>query len=255
MRRPTSNSWRVPASRSMASISCASASSLRREIVTNTTDRAAAGAMSGPMLSAYASATAPSKRRRTAPVTMSGRRTTASVWRARMDERVVISREPFNAEARLELQDGALTPIGRHYVRSHFPFPNPPGGIAIAGAVARARTVSLAELRSLEARTLTVTLECAGNGRSFLQPPAPGEQWGLGAVSTARWTGVALRSLLEPAGLSPSVVEILFRGADTGTPPGAEGPLAFERSLPIERALADDVLVAYAMNGTDLPPE
>jgi len=172
-----------------------------------------------------------------------------------VDERVVITREPLNAETRLERHDGPLTPSGLHYVRSHFQFPEPPGGIAIGGAVQRARSVPMAELRALEARTLAVTLECAGNGRSFLRPPAPGEQWSLGAVSTARWTGVSLRSLLEPAGLSPSVVEILFRGADAGTPPGAERRLAFERSLPIERALADDVLVAYVMNGTDLPVE
>ena len=172
-----------------------------------------------------------------------------------MDERVVITREPFNAETRLERHDGPLTPSGLHYVRSHFPFPVPPSSIAIGGTVERARSISVAELRALESRTLAVTLECAGNGRAFLEPPAPGEQWGLGAVSTARWTGVSLRSLLEPAGLSSSVVEILFRGADTGTPPGGERRIPFERSLPIERALGDDVLVAYAMNGTDLPAE
>ncbi len=107
----------------------------------------------------------------------------------------------------------------------------------------------------LNARTSTVTLECAGNGRSFLQPPAPGEQWGLGAVSTAEWTGVTLRSLLEPRGLSPAAVEILFRGADAGTPPGTARRIAFERSLPLDRALADDVLVAYAMNGGPIPAE
>ena len=172
-----------------------------------------------------------------------------------MDERVVITREPFNAETRLERHDGPLTPSGLHYVRSHFAFPSPPASIAIAGTVQRPGSVSIADLRALEARTVAVTLECAGNGRSFLQPPAPGEQWGLGAVSTARWTGPSLRSILEPAGLAASVIEILFRGADAGIPPGDERQIAFERSLPIERALADDVIVAYAMNGTDLPVE
>jgi DMSO/TMAO reductase YedYZ molybdopterin-dependent catalytic subunit len=100
-----------------------------------------------------------------------------------------------------------------------------------------------------------VTLECAGNGRSFVRPPAPGEQWTLGAVSTAEWTGAVLRSLVEPAGVSGSVTEILFRGADAGTPPGVGTRIRYERSLPVERALADDVLVAYAMNGADLPLE
>ncbi|MEA2661265.1 MAG: hypothetical protein QOH08_837 [Chloroflexota bacterium] len=172
-----------------------------------------------------------------------------------MDERLIVSREPLNAETRLELQDGPITPAGRHYVRSHFAFPDPPGRIAIGGAVRAARTVSLAELRALPARTATVTLECAGNGRSFQVPPAPGEQWGLGAVGTAEWTGAPLRALLEPSGLSGTAVEILFRGADGGTPPDVGSRIAFERSLPLSRALADDVLVAYAMNGAPIPRE
>jgi DMSO/TMAO reductase YedYZ molybdopterin-dependent catalytic subunit len=172
-----------------------------------------------------------------------------------MDERVLISREPLNAETRLDRQEGPLTPTQRHYVRSHFAFPSAPNGISIGGAVRAARSISLAELQALPARTAAVTLECAGNGRSFLRPPAPGEQWGLGAVSTAEWTGVTLRALLEPAGLSTSVVEILFRGADTGTPADLGRRIAFERSLPVGRALADDVLVAYAMNGAALPLE
>src|SRR5438132_7646162 len=127
------------------------------------------------------------------PMAMSGPRTTASVWRAPVDDRVILSREPFNAETRLDLHDGPITPAGRHYVRSHFAFPSPPMAISIGGAVRDGRTLALADLRALPARTLTVTLECAGNGRAFLQPPAPGEQWALGAVSTARWTGVPLR--------------------------------------------------------------
>ena len=172
-----------------------------------------------------------------------------------MDERVIVTREPLNAETRLDLQDGLLTPARRHYVRSHFSFPDPPQAIDVGGAVRTPRSLSVAELRAAPARTVAITLECAGNGRAFLQPPAPGEQWRLGAVSTAEWTGVTLRSLLEPAGLSGTVVEILFRGADTGTPPGVGRRIAFERSLPLARALADDVLVAYAMNGADLPPE
>jgi DMSO/TMAO reductase YedYZ molybdopterin-dependent catalytic subunit len=172
-----------------------------------------------------------------------------------VDERRIVSREPLNAETRLDLQVGPLTAARRHYVRSHFRSPSPPDGISIGGAVGRPRAVSLAELRALPARTATVTLECAGNGRSFLRPPAPGEQWELGAVSTAEWTGVTLRTLLEPSGLSATVVEVLFRGADTGTPPDVGRPIAFERSLPLGRALADDVLVAYAMNGAEIPAE
>jgi len=172
-----------------------------------------------------------------------------------VDERVILSREPLNAEARLDLQIGPITPAPRHYIRSHFAVPDPPRAISIAGAVAAPRSLSIADLRALPRRSAVVTLECAGNGRAFLDPPAPGEQWRLGAVSTAEWTGAALRSVLEPAGLSAATVEILFRGADAGTPPDGPAPISFERSLPLSRALADDVLVAYAMNGGEIPPE
>ncbi len=172
-----------------------------------------------------------------------------------MDERVIVTREPLNAETRLELQRGPITPSARHYVRSHFSFPAPPGTLSIGGAVGHPATLTVAQVRALPSRTAVVTLECAGNGRSFLQPPAPGEQWQLGAVSTAEWTGVALRSLLEPAAVSSGAIEILFRGADRGTPPDVGSPIAFERSLPLARALAEDMLVAYAMNGAAIPEE
>ena len=154
-----------------------------------------------------------------------------------MDERVILTREPFYAETRLDLQDGPITPASRHYVRSHFAVPPPPRTISVAGTVAAPRSLSIADLRALPRRSAVVTLECAGNGRAFLDPPAPGEQWRLGAVSTAEWTGVTLRSILEPAGLSGSTIEILFRGADAGTPPDGATRISFERSLPLSRAL------------------
>jgi DMSO/TMAO reductase YedYZ molybdopterin-dependent catalytic subunit len=106
----------------------------------------------------------------------------------------------------------------------------------------------------LPARTLAVTLECAGNGRKFLEPPTPGEQWGLGAVGTAEWTGAALHSVLGDASL-PSAVEVLFRGADEGTPTDLGRRIAYERSLPIDIARGDNVLVAYAMNREPIPRE
>lgn len=168
---------------------------------------------------------------------------------------MIVTRDPLNAEARLDRQEGLITPARRHYVRSHFSFPARPSAIAIGGAVATPRSIGVAALRSFPARSAVVTLECAGNGRAFLDPPAPGEQWRLGAVSTATWTGVTLRALLEHSGLSDRAVEILFQGADAGEPAGLGRRIAFERSLPVERAVADDVIVAYAMNGEPIPEE
>ena len=174
---------------------------------------------------------------------------------APMPERIVVTSEPLNAETPLGRDTAAITPVGRHYVRTHFPRPSPPHEIVVDGAVRNGARYDLAALQALAARTLTVTLECAGNGRAYLEPKVPGEQWRLGAVGTAEWTGVPLRTLLERADLGPSAREILFRGADRGTPKELAREIAFERSLPIADALADDVLVAYAMNGAPLAPE
>jgi DMSO/TMAO reductase YedYZ molybdopterin-dependent catalytic subunit len=166
----------------------------------------------------------------------------------------VLSEEPLNAETVLEHQRGPAVPAGRHYVRTHFGIPAAPRELRITGAVREPRSLTLDAVRALPARTLAVTLECAGNGRKFLVPPVPGEQWGLGAVGSADWTGAALHSVLAGAWL-PSAVEVLFRGADEGTPKDVATRIAYERSLPMDVARGDDILVAYAMNGQPLARE
>jgi DMSO/TMAO reductase YedYZ molybdopterin-dependent catalytic subunit len=105
----------------------------------------------------------------------------------------------------------------------------------------------------MPAHTTVVTLECAGNGRTLFDPPAPGERWNLGAVSTAEWTGVPLIEVLDRAGIQPDACEVVFRGADGGQVDSAACEIAFERSLPIADARRGEVLLAYAMNGEPLP--
>ncbi len=163
----------------------------------------------------------------------------------------VISTEPFNAEAPLEALSGVLPPRGFHFVRSHFPFPQHPGTLTIGGEVRRPFALTLDMLRGRPSSSIATTLECAGNGRAFLDPPAPGEQWGLGAVGTAEWMGVPLTILLDEAGVATNAVEILFRGADTGAPADLGRTISFERSLPLP--VPPDAIVAYAMNGEPLP--
>lgn len=167
---------------------------------------------------------------------------------------LVLSEEPLNAETKLDRQRGMTVPAGRHYVRTHFGIPDAPREVLITGEVRVPRSVTIDAVRRLPSRTLAVTLECAGNGREFLKPPTPGEQWGLGAVGTAEWTGAALHSVLQDEPL-PAAVEVLFRGADEGTPMDLGKHIAYERSLPIDIARGDDVLVAYAMNRKPIPPE
>jgi DMSO/TMAO reductase YedYZ molybdopterin-dependent catalytic subunit len=171
------------------------------------------------------------------------------------DELIYLSRDPANAETPLDRQVGAITPASRHYVRDHFARPAPPQRLAVDGAVRTPLQLTPGDIRSLPPRSLVVTLECAGNGRAFIDPPVPGEQWRTGAVSTAEWTGASLRAVLHMAEPLASAVEVLCIGADAGTPLDVGADIAYERSLPIEDALRDDVLLAYAMNGEDLPSE
>lgn len=109
------------------------------------------------------------------------------------------------------------------------------------------------DLNTMPSRTLVVTLECAGNGRSRLDPRVAGEQWDLGAVSTAEWTGVPLVEVLDRAGIKPAAREVLFRGADRGSVEGHPGTIRFERSLTLDDARDSEALLAYAMNGELLP--
>ena len=169
---------------------------------------------------------------------------------------VVHRADPLNFETSITaLIGGTVMPNARFYVRNHFRAPviDPDTWrLEIEGLVERPLSLSLRELTRLPAETRLVTLECAGNGRSALDPPVDGEPWRFGAVSTAEWTGVPLAGILDRAGLLPAATEVLFRGADQGEIGARPGPVQFERSLPI-RTAADGALLAYAMNGDPLP--
>jgi DMSO/TMAO reductase YedYZ molybdopterin-dependent catalytic subunit len=128
--------------------------------------------------------------------------------------------------------------------------------LKVEGAVKNELQLSYDELQRLPSETRTVTLECAGNGRVYLVPKVDGAQWQLGAVSTAKWTGVPLNALLERVGVDPATVELIFEGADSGEPSKPSKPakpISFARSIPIEKARNGDVLLAYQMNGQPLP--
>jgi DMSO/TMAO reductase YedYZ molybdopterin-dependent catalytic subunit len=168
---------------------------------------------------------------------------------------LVLSEEPLNAETRLNEKTPAITPAGRHYVRTHFPIPAGPRSIVVDGASSAPAAISFDEIQALPPRSIVVTLECAGNGRRFLDPNVPGEQWGLGAVGTATWTGASLSDVLRKVPIPTGAVELLFRGADEGVPKDLGRRIAYERSLPIGVALRDEVLVAYLMEGQPIPRE
>src|SRR6266404_6114272 len=171
---------------------------------------------------------------------------------------IIRQKEPDNLETPFEQLDSFLTPTDLFYVRSHFKAPTLELGsyrLRIDGAVRNPLSLSYSELREMPSETRVAILECAGNGRVFLVPHAPGAQWELGAVGNAEWTGVPLRALLERAGLEDDACEIVLEGADRGTPteePIPPGPISYARSVPREKVVQAEVLIAYQMNGRDL---
>jgi DMSO/TMAO reductase YedYZ molybdopterin-dependent catalytic subunit len=174
--------------------------------------------------------------------------------------KIVRGEAPLNLEMPFEGLESFLTPTESFYVRTHFPIPSldrDAWWLRVEGDVEDPFAINYQQLLSLEPVTLAVTLECAGNNRNFLEPKVKGVQWRLGAVGTAEWTGVPLSALLYRAGVKPNAYEVILEGADGGMleePKSPPGELNFARSIPLEKARRD-VLLAYKMNGSDLPPE
>jgi DMSO/TMAO reductase YedYZ molybdopterin-dependent catalytic subunit len=173
----------------------------------------------------------------------------------------MITREksPLNVEMPFSMLDGFITPNECFYVRNHFPVPSVDSKtwrLKVDGAVETPFEIGYEALLEMEMRTFTATLECAGNGRAFLQPPPAATLWELGAVGNAEWTGVPLSALLERAGMNADAVDVILEGADNGEaekPPRPGGLLYFSRSVPRRKACRD-VLLAVRMNGTPLSP-
>lgn len=176
---------------------------------------------------------------------------------ARDDGLVVIRTDPLNCETPIAgLAGGTVMPTRSFYIRNHFAIPDLDGEryrLSVSGLIERPLDLSLEDLHSMPSESRVVTLECAGNGRMLFNPAVPGEPWGVGAVSTAEWTGVPLVEVLDRAGVQTGAMEIVFRGADGGRVADRDGPVRFERSLPIDEVRNTGALLAYAMNGRALP--
>jgi DMSO/TMAO reductase YedYZ molybdopterin-dependent catalytic subunit len=174
-----------------------------------------------------------------------------------LEQRKVVTAAPENSETPLEGVRSWVTPTRLFFVRNHFPVPPidmATWRLCVDGCVRTPREWTWSDLQQLPERTVFATVECAGNGRSFLQPHVHGVQWGAGAVGHAEWTGVPLRLLLEKSGLNPEAREILFEGADIGSESDHPEPMHFARSLPLAKALHPDTLLAFRMNGDLLEP-
>ena len=155
-------------------------------------------------------------------------------------------------ESPVEYFNTWLTPVPHFFVRNHMFEPSELEAedwrLSIGGEVEKPLTLSLAELSKIEVHSVVNTLECAGNGRALYRPQVPGIQWGKGAVGTARFSGPRLREVLQRAGVKSTGKHVMFRGLDEV--PGKVPP--FIRSIPIDKALDADTLIATRMNGSPL---
>jgi len=171
---------------------------------------------------------------------------------------VVLNDKPWNIEVQAHLLDDEVTPNSCMFIRNNGLVPEgiDPNSwrLTIDGeSVKNKKTYSLADLKSkFEHHTYQLTLECGGNGRAEFDPPAKGNQWTIGAVHCASWTGVRLRDVLEDAGISSSAVYIGYHAIDKhlSMDPDKE-PIS--RGCPMSKALQDETLLAFKMNGEDIP--
>jgi DMSO/TMAO reductase YedYZ molybdopterin-dependent catalytic subunit len=171
---------------------------------------------------------------------------------------VVLNDQPWNMEAQAHLLDDDITPNANMFIRNNGLVPENIDAknwtLTIDGeSVVNKKTYTLADLKSkFEQHTYQLTIECGGNGRSEFNPPAKGNQWTVGAVHCASWTGVRLRDVLKDAGIKSNAVYIGFHAADLhlSRDPGKE-PIS--RGCPMSKALQDETLLAFQMNGADIP--
>ncbi|MDD3814097.1 MAG: molybdopterin-dependent oxidoreductase [Desulfocapsaceae bacterium] len=121
--------------------------------------------------------------------------------------------------------------------------------IKVGGNTERPLELSMDDLKGLPKVTYTAVIQCAGNGRSFFNPRVPGGQWGNGAMGNITWGGVRLKDILAKAGVKGDSVEVAFNGLDSGPLPTIPDLV---KSLPVDKALEEDIIIAYEMNGKPL---
>jgi sulfite dehydrogenase len=123
--------------------------------------------------------------------------------------------------------------------------------LKLGGHINKPLELSLADLRKMPSSSIVAVNQCSGNSRGLFQPQIPGAQWGNGAMSNAKWTGVKLADVLKLAGVKEGAVEVTLKGLDKG---GPETVPDYVKSIPLAEAMRADVLLAYDMNGAEMPP-
>ncbi|WP_119459110.1 sulfite oxidase [Rhodospirillaceae bacterium SYSU D60014] len=176
------------------------------------------------------------------------------------DGLTLLNDRPLNAETPAHLLDDDITPYARHFVRSNGLIPQTAldqnaenWTLTIDGEVEKPLKLTIAELKNeFETVTQQMWLECGGNGRAYFQPGASGNQWSVGAIANAEWTGVRLKDVLNAAGVKSSAVYTGHYGNDVHLS-GDPEKVVISRGVPIDKAMEAENLIAWAMNGEPVP--
>ena len=171
---------------------------------------------------------------------------------------IVLNDRPWNIEMPPHVLDEKVTTFPNMFVRNNGLIPTDVDAahwtLTVGGESVRAeRTYRLDELKQRFAEhTYQLVLECGGNGRAGYYPPAAGNQWQDGAVSCARWTGARLRDILDDVGTKSDAVYVGYYGKDRHIS-GDPDKIVISRGVPITKARSDETLLAWSMNGEDIP--
>ncbi|KAB0664431.1 molybdopterin-dependent oxidoreductase [Oryzomonas japonica] len=168
---------------------------------------------------------------------------------------LLLTARPPQLETPLKYFKELITPNEALFVRWHLA--NIPTSVDLAtwrlvvhGEVENALSLTLDDLKRFEKIEYTAVIQCAGNGRSFFDPPVFGGQWLNGAMGNVTWSGVRLRDVLKRAGIKAGAQEVIFKGLDNPPLPTVPG---FAKSLALDKAQEDEIMIAYEMNGRELP--
>lgn len=163
---------------------------------------------------------------------------------------------PENQETPIQFIQTDIMDNKLFYRRNHFSYPTLSFSnywLPINGIVSTPILLSMQDILQLPSKTIQVVLECSGDKRNLFEPKVFGEQWGKGAISQGYWKGVPLRTLLDLSGIREGAKEVVVEGYDFGERTDLNKVFTYARSLPIEKALHPDTMIAYEYNNQPIP--
>lgn len=167
---------------------------------------------------------------------------------------ILLTSRPPQLETPLHYFKELITPNEALFVRWHLA--NIPTSVDlsrwrlnIGGNTEKELQLSMDDLKKLEKINYTAVIQCSGNGRKFFEPMVPGGQWENGAMGNVTWTGARLKDILNMAGIKAGSVDVSFNGLDSAPLPATPD---FVKGLSVDKAVEDDIIVAYEMNGEPL---